>query len=182
MPLPNKFDENEIFILILCVLYSFVFVKLLPKRFTYSTSIILFLFNISIGITVDHFLAGPPLDLYDVMDSKEFELFDLFLYIFIYGPATYTFIYIYDKWFYHKSNIKKFLYVLFIALLNTVFEYIAFILNIYEYNGWKVYFSIPVYILVYFTNVYLLRLLKNNENKQTCLKSSSPHAHLGKLE
>lgn len=170
MPLPKKFDENEIFILILCVLYTFIFVKLLPKRFSYSTSIILFLFNISIGITVDHFLAGPPLDLYDVMDSKEFELLDLFLYLFIYGPATYTFIFIYDKWFYHKSVIKKLIFLLFISLLNTVFEYLAFILDVYKYNGWKVYYSIPVYFLVYCTNIYLLRLLKNYERTTTKYK------------
>ncbi|WML56127.1 hypothetical protein [Neobacillus sp. PS2-9] len=182
MPLPNKFDENEIFILILCVLYSFVFVTLLHKRFTYSTSIILFLFNISIGITVDHFLAGPPLDLYDVMDTKEFELFDLFLYIFIYGPATYTFIYIYDKWGYLNSNSKKYLYLLFIAILNTVFEYVAVLFNVYEYNGWKVYYSIPVYLLVYCTNIYLLKLLKNTESKKECLDGSSSHANLGNVD
>ncbi|MDR6123597.1 putative neutral ceramidase superfamily lipid hydrolase [Bacillus sp. SLBN-46] len=174
MPLPIRFDENEIFIIIIGILYSFIFVRLLPKRFTYSTSIILFLFNISIGITVDHILASPPHDFYDVMDSKKFELFDLILYLVIYGPATYTFIYIYDKWFYHKSNIKKFLYLFFISLINTVFEYIAVILNIYEYHGWKVYYSIPVYILVYYTNTYLLRLLKENESK--------PNAHLGNVD
>lgn len=176
MPLPNKFDLNEIFILILCVLYTIIFVKLLPKRFTYSTSIILYLFNISIGLTVDHFLAGPPLDLYDVMDSKDFELFDLFLYLFIYGPATYTFIYIYDKWFYHKSNKSKFLFLLFISLLNTAFEYVAYILNVYEYKGWKVYYSIPVYFLVYYTNIYLLKLLKNYDSKQDFINNTSSHA------
>ena len=181
MPLPNNFDENEILILIISVLYSYIFVKLLPKRFTYSTSIILFLFNISIGITVDHFLAGPPLDFYDVMDSKEFELFDLILYIFIYGPATYTFIYIYDKWVNPKSYLKKALYLLFISLLNTVFEYVAVLLNVYVYNGWKVYYSIPVYLLVYYTNIYLLKSLKKTESKQEYLKASS-HANSGNVD
>ena len=172
MPLPKKFDENEIFIIIVSIIFTLILVYLFPKRLSYPINIIIILFNISIGITTDHILAGPPLDLYDVMDSKKFELFDLILYIFVYGPFTYIAIYIYDKWLYHKSTIKKFFYLVFLSLLNTGFEVIAVYLKIYIYHGWKPYYSFSVYLLIYYINFHLIKLLKNTEIKEQILKDN----------
>jgi hypothetical protein len=166
MPLPTKFDTNEIFIIVIGVLLSLIVVKILPNRLSYTTSIIMFLHKISIAIAVDHILAGPPLDLYDVLDTGKFEFFDLILYLFIYGPFTYIIIYIYDKWFYHKSNFKKFIFLVFVILINVGFEFIATKLDIYIYKGWKLYYSIPIYLIVYLTNFYLLKFLKDKETKQ----------------
>jgi hypothetical protein len=165
MPLPTKFDINEIFIIVIGIILSLIFVKILPNRLTYTTSIILFLHKISIAIAVDHILAGPPLDLYDVLDSKKFEFFDLILYLFLYGPFTYIIIYVYDKWFFHKSFFKKFIYLVIITLINLGCEFVANKLNIYVYKGWKLYYSIPVYLIVYITNFYLLHFLKDYDSK-----------------
>ncbi|MEH7308743.1 hypothetical protein [Neobacillus drentensis] len=165
MPLSTKFDVNEIFIIILAIILSLIVVKLFPKRFTYTTSIVLYLFNISTGIAVDHILAGPPLDLYDVFDMKKFELFDLILYLFVYGPVTYIIIFIYDKWFIHKSNLKKFIFLIFISLLNMGMEFIAAKLNVYTYSGWHLYYSFPVYFMTYFISIFFLHLLKNRETR-----------------
>jgi hypothetical protein len=166
MPLPIKFDINEIFIIVNGIILTLIVVKLLPNRLTYTTSIILILHKISIAIVADHLLAGPPLDLYDVMDTKKFEFFDLIIYFFVYGPFTYIIIYIYDKWFYHKSNFKKIIYLLLITLINIGCEWIGTKLNIYIYKGWTLYYSIPIYLIVYITNFYLLKYLKDHENKQ----------------
>lgn len=163
MPLPAKFDVNEIFIIITGIILTLIFVKILPKRFTYTTSIILFLHKISIAIAVDNVFAGPPLDLYDVMDTKEFELMDLVLYFFVYGPFTYIIIYIYDKWFYHKHLFQKFIFLVLVSLINIFFEFIAGYLDVYQFKGWKHYYSFPIYLIVYFTNFYLLEFLKKKE-------------------
>jgi hypothetical protein len=172
MPLPIKFDTNEIFIIVIGIILTLIAVKLLPNRFTYTTSIILYLHKIAVAIVVDHLLAGPPLDLYDVMDTSKFEFFDLIIYFFVYGPFTYIIIYIYDKWFYHKSLLKKFIYLLLITLINIGSEFIGTKLNIYMYKGWKLYYSIPVYLIVYSTNFYLLKYLKDYESNKGCPKGN----------
>lgn len=165
MPIPSKFDENEIYLLILGVPLMIVFVNLLPKRFHYSTSTVIFLLNISLGIAVDHILAGPPLDFYDVLDTEKFELFDLVLYLFVYGPFTYIVVYIYYKWFFHKSNLKKLLFLITLTILSLGLEIISAKLHVYVYKGWHVYYSIPFYFSSYLLNFCLLHLLKISERR-----------------
>jgi hypothetical protein len=162
MPLPTKWDENEIFIIILSVLLSIIAIKMLPKRLPYTTSILIFLFNISMGIAVDHVLAGPPLDLYDVLDTRKFELFDLILYFFVYGPYLYIVMFCYDKWFSKKSKRMKFIFLFFIALLNVGLEFIAAKLDVFLYKGWNLFYSFLVYFLAYFLNICLFHLLKKH--------------------
>jgi hypothetical protein len=166
MPLPTKWDENEIFIIILSVLLTIIAIKMLPKRLPYTTSILIFLFNISMGIAVDHILAGPPLDLYDVLDSEKFELFDLILYFFVYGPYLYIVMFCYDKWFSEKSKRMKFIFLFFIALLNVGLEFIAAKLDVYMYKGWNLFDSFLVYLLAYLLNILLFHLLKKNSKER----------------
>lgn len=58
--------------------------------------ILIVLFSATIARIADHVLAGPPLDLYDLMDSGKFEMFDIFSYL-LYGPFAYIYLYIYEK-------------------------------------------------------------------------------------
>jgi hypothetical protein len=172
MPLPTKFDGNEFFIIVIGLILSLIIVRMLPKRFTYTTSIVIFLYNISIAIAVDHVLAGPPFDLYDVMDSKKFELMDLVLYFFVYGFYTYVIIYIYDKWFYHKHLFQKFIYLVLVSLISIFFEDIAGHLEVYKFKGWKHRYSFPIYFVVFFINFYLVEFLKNKERNNLMTKKA----------
>ncbi|WML50014.1 hypothetical protein RCG23_09270 [Neobacillus sp. PS3-34] len=161
MPLPTRFDQNEIFLLIIAALLMLV-TYIIPKRFPYSISCLIVLFNISIGIAMDHLLAGPPMDFYDVLDTKKFELFDLFLYVFVYGPSTYIFVYVYDLWFFHRPYRVKVIYLILLALINVVLEYVSGLLHVFTYKGWEIYYSFIVYILMYTSNFMLLSKLKKD--------------------
>lgn len=77
--------------------YSFSFgilftKKKLPGEYDYIDC----LFPATIARIADHLFAGPPLDLYDLMDSGNYDLFDILSYP-LYGPVAYIFLYIYEK-------------------------------------------------------------------------------------
>lgn len=144
MPLPESFDQNEWY-LIISLFITFIFVLILPKRFPISITILIFLFAATVARVTDHILAGPPLDLYDVMDNTKFELFDLFSY-FLYAPFAYFFVYFYVKW-----NIKGFflfLYILACSISGVFFEWFSHYFHVIEYKWWKLPYSLTVYLIV----------------------------------
>lgn len=76
--MPDHFDENEWFIIIVILLSTILFK--LPKRFPSEITILILLLSVAIPKIIDHTIATPwPYDLYDLNDSNAFEWFDLIL-------------------------------------------------------------------------------------------------------
>lgn len=152
---PEKFDGNEWFIII-SLLLVLTIALLLPKRFSPMVVVLLVLFNVFLGQTVDSFIGVPPYDLYDVNDRKEYEIFDGILYFFHYPPSAYLVTYFYDKW--RIKGLYVIAYIICCALITTGLEWMAVIFHVFNYKGWKLIYSAPVYMAVYGLNILVLKL------------------------
>jgi hypothetical protein len=117
------------------------------------------LFNVFLGQTVDYILAVPPYDLYDINDSKQYELFDGILYFLLYPPTAYLVIYFYIKW--RIKGVYIIAYIVGWALITTSLEWIATLFGVFKYNGWKLIYSAPVYIAVYTLNILVLQFAQH---------------------
>jgi hypothetical protein len=142
LSLPVKFDQNEWFIILNCSL-GYFWLLLAPKRYPQVISVLVILFTFTVAIIMDHTLATPPLDLYDVNDRKKYELADVITY-FMYTPYALLSVYLYDKF---KPNGLFFtVYVIIWSLLAVGFEWLAVILNVFKYNGWTLLYSFSFYL------------------------------------
>lgn len=162
LPLPHKFDQNEWFILgSIIVAYSIIF--FLPKRFPTSLSIILLLYGPTVARISDHLLATAKLDYYRVMDLAKFEFFDLVTYL-LYAPFSYLFLYIYDRL--KLEGFWILFYIFCCTLAATFFEYINNVLHVFSYNGWKLFYSLSVYLFIQCLTIvfykYTKQLYKKN--------------------
>ncbi|QHS22413.1 hypothetical protein GWK91_05350 [Virgibacillus sp. MSP4-1] len=144
MTLPEHFDQNEWFVLT-GVILSYLLVYLLPRRFPISVMILVMLFAIVCARFLDHMMAAPSIDLYDIMDKGSYELFDLVLYSF-YAPFAYLYIFLFDK--FKIKGIWTGLYILIWSLIAIGFERVNMYLGVFHYHGWKVAYSFPVYLAV----------------------------------
>ncbi|MBB2482571.1 hypothetical protein H5P36_20580 [Bacillus sp. APMAM] len=144
LPLPQKFDENEWFVII-GIIISYTIVFLLPKRFPISISILLMMFGSTVARISDHLLAAPRVDMYNLMDTPKFDLFDLVLNLF-YAPFAYLFIYFFDKF-----RIKGFtilFYIIGCTLVGTMFEWLTKQFHVFIYEGWQLAYSFTVYFII----------------------------------
>lgn len=142
--MPDDFDENEWFIIIIILLSTILFK--LPKRLPSEITILILLLSVAIPKIIDHTIATPwPYDLYDLNDSNAFEWFDLILDG-IYLPFGYMCVYIYDKLM--PKGIKFVLYIVVWTIFAIFFDYISVKFNVFTYHGWKLTYSIPTYIVV----------------------------------
>ena len=159
MKLPVSFDQNEWFVLISLII-STTIVIILPRRFPLSKIILLFLFSAVVARLSDHLLAGPNSNLYNLMDTNTLDLFDMLTY-FLYMPFVYFFIYFYDKWKLRGYSI--FLYIVGSVLAGTVYEWITSYFNVFNYHGWKVYYSFTVYLAIQPLTILFYELLRKND-------------------
>lgn len=158
MNLPSRFDANEWFILAATVLIYTV-ILFMPRRFPLSQSLYIWVFNLFLANLVDYVIATKPLDLYDVNDGPDYELFDLLLYLLLYGPAAYVIIYFYDRW--KPKGWAAALYVTGWALITIVLEWLAVMFRVYQFHAWTHLYSIPSYIALYTLNLAMFRLLRS---------------------
>ncbi|GAA0479829.1 hypothetical protein GCM10008986_00340 [Salinibacillus aidingensis] len=153
MTLPEHFDHNEWFVLT-GVILSYLLVFLLPRRFPLSVILLVMLCAIVFARVLDHMMASPSLDLYDIMDKGNYELFDLVLYSF-YAPFAYLYIYLFDK--FNVKGIWTGLYILVWSLIAIGFERVNVYFGVFNYHGWKGAYSFPVYLAVQsFTLLFFL--------------------------
>jgi hypothetical protein len=158
---PENFNQNEWFILGAVIVNILVF-TFFPKRLPRELVPLIVLLSISFPKVLDHTMAVQPYDLYNITDSKKYELFDLILYG-VYPMFGYLFLYIFDV--FKPSHIKFILYLLFWTFFAGAFEYILINIHVFTYTGWHIVFSLPVYLvtlcLTYlfyrFSNNYLLK-------------------------
>jgi hypothetical protein len=162
LPLPEKFDENEWLIIATLVGGIFLY-KLLPKRFPTSMTLLIVLFSSFYARTLDHILASPLMDFYDVMDSPAYELFGVFSY-FMYSPFAYLFIYLYDK--FNIQGMKTALYVFGFSVVGIGYEWIAVKLGVFTYKEWEFAYSFTVYLFVQYTTILFFEYIKRNYHKK----------------
>lgn len=155
LPFPERFDENEWFLIV--ILAGSVLLLFLPKRFPTSMSILLMLFSSFYARTFDNILAAPFFDFYDIMDSDKFELFGVFTY-FMYAPFAYLFLYFYDRFNIKGGNIA--LYILGSSLFGIGFEWITTKFNIITYKDWNLAYSFTVYLFVQYTTILFFHYVK----------------------
>ena len=139
----HHFNWNEWSILIGCFL-GLIVIRLLPKRFPLKTSIVFFMCGVYSGFFFDHSLSVEPVSFYDVNDKSSYQLIDFISYL-TFGPASYIFFYIYDRY----KKISAPIYILLWAFFDIGLEWYSSRIGIYHYrHGYSLYFSFPIYLIV----------------------------------
>lgn len=142
----NRFNANEWSVIIsLCIGVLTVFI--LPKRFTKKTASIFFMCGVFFGFLFDHTLSVLPVSFYDVNDTSRFQFMDFLSYL-MYGPYSYLFFYLYDRW-----RIKprfSAVYIIVWSFLSTGFERLNVALGVFHYtpHGYNIFYSFVIYLAV----------------------------------
>ncbi|MDP4145163.1 MAG: hypothetical protein Q8936_11895 [Bacillota bacterium] len=158
---PVHFDGNEWFIII-STLIMWAVVFLLPKRFSFLTMLMIWLFNIYISQVIDFIIGKPPLLLYYVNDIVEYEYFDALIYLVSYFPTPYFFVYYLDKW--RPKGWWFGGYILSWSLLTTGFEWITLrFFHVFTWTGWSSLYSFFSYIIIFILNVVVLRFVQRQQ-------------------
>lgn len=144
MILPEKFDQNEWFIIVsfifvLCLLYF------LPNRFPLSVRIMIFVFASSVGRLTDRYLAGPHFNLYDIMDTGKYDFFDTLTY-FLYALFALLFVYGFEKL--KIKGVYSILYLVLCTIAGTTFEWLSVQFNVFTFHGWKSQYSFIFYLII----------------------------------
>ncbi|MBB6446068.1 hypothetical protein [Bacillus benzoevorans] len=156
LPIPKELNVNEWFV-ILSIVATYPIFFLLKRNMPVSMMILIVLFSATIARITDHVLSGPPLDLYDVMDSANYDLFDI-LYYLLYGPFAYLFLYIYEKFV--IKGVKLFLYIVALSILSVVYERITVWFGVFTFKEWRSVYSFPVYLLIQSLTIWYYRFLR----------------------
>ncbi|WP_010677720.1 hypothetical protein [Bacillus timonensis] len=157
LPLPNEVSTNEWFVIISLIVSYSVFFFLPRRKFPMSIIILILLFSATISRIADHLFAGPPLDLYDLMDNGNFEMFDILTYL-LYGPFALFFIYLYEK--FKIKQIYTFLYIMAFSIFSVVYEWITVLFGVFTFKEWRSIYSFPVYLFVQSLIILYYHLLK----------------------
>jgi hypothetical protein len=153
----RSFDWNEWFVIIsLIVLFTFVWIA--PKLFSLLESTSYLLIGIFIGKFYDHTISLKPWDFYDVNDSSAYQIIDFASYL-MYGPYSYFFIYFYVK--FKCKGFKTILYITGWTCLAFLMEWIGMEIGLFHYDkGYKMYWSIPIYISAQTTQIIFYHIVK----------------------
>jgi len=164
----EKFNSNVWFILCLLIIGILVVWKL-PRRFPLIESLVYFMYLVFLGIIFDHTIGIKPFDYYDVNNSSSYQFIDFLSYI-TFGPFGYLFIYIYDFLKIKNSYNTIYIFLWSVSALGT--EYIADLFGVFHYkNGYEIYYSFPIYLLLLTSNLFLYKLL-NSKKTNANLKSN----------
>lgn len=152
----RNFNSNEWFV-IGSLIIGVILVWKLPKRFSFKESLVYLIYFIFVGMIFDHTISIEPFDYYDVNDSSSYQLMDFMSYL-SFGPFGYLYIYFYD--FFKIQNKYNAFYILLWTIIALVTEYIAHAFGVYHYkNGYEIYYSFPIYLLILTSHLYLYKLL-----------------------
>jgi hypothetical protein len=168
LPLPIKFDQNEWFIILNTVL-GYTWVLFFPKRYPRVISVLVILFSVFISILIDHAVASPPLNLYDINDRKEYELFDVFTY-FMYTPYALLCVYLYDK--FNPKGLYFTAYIIGWSLLSLGFERIAVKLHVFTFYNWNSLYSFSFYLASVTLYLCFFRFILNYFNEDSSKKTA----------
>ncbi|WP_318508760.1 hypothetical protein [Bacillus sp. T3] len=157
MILWESFDKNEIYTLVLLLLaYTAFFV--FPKKLPLNITVMLLTWGFATSNLVDFTIGGGLLDFYKVNDSNRYELTDLLTY-FQFPAFSYFFIY-----FYKVLNINKKRFIFYIigwTIVGLTMEKISSLMGAIHYqHGYKIYFSVIVFLLVLTTTALYYELIR----------------------
>lgn len=159
---PIRFDENEVFILIILAIVWFL-IFYLPRQLSALEILLIWTFNVFLVFSADMTLAVPPADLYDSNDRMTYEFFDFLIFTIGYPPFAYLAINYFKKKSYTLA--QSIIFILICAFLTTVIEIIALLFNVFTFKGWLFHWSFFVYILVYGLNVLLFYYIQQKKAK-----------------
>ncbi|WP_018664024.1 hypothetical protein [Heyndrickxia acidiproducens] len=149
--LPKQFDQNELFVLgVLLVLI--VALHLLPKNVSRLAGFTNGMFFAAVSNFADEILGVMyPINFYDTLDSTNYELFDIIMFIFGYTLYGYVFICLLKLSLSHlTTTFLKVLYLLAWSCASTVFEGISDLFGVFHYlKGWNLLHSFLAYCLVF---------------------------------
>ncbi|MFB5188975.1 CBO0543 family protein [Alicyclobacillus fastidiosus] len=172
--LPQRFDENEWFILsISCLLVLLIWLlqKNWPKL-SITELIFIFLFNQCFSAIIDHLLAMPPFDWYDTGDHPYPAMDDIFLHVMMYPGMTYIVLYVYMLW--RPKYAWLIGYIIVCSFVTTVLDWMSTrYFHVITYKSWNIMYSFGFYSLVFVINIYAITkvrralLLSKSARRQT---------------
>jgi hypothetical protein len=162
LPISDELSINEWFVILSILIFYPLFI-LLKGKFPVSMIIMISLFSATMARIADYVLAGPRLDLYDLMNSGNYDLFDFIMYL-LYMPFAYTFLYIYEKL--NIKGIYVLLYIVVCSIFGVVFEWITVLLGVFTFKEWKSIYSFPVYLFIQSLTILYYRFLKQFYKKE----------------
>lgn len=157
LPLPERFDANEVFIIISTVL-TLVLLFLLPRRLSVTTINVIWTFNVFLALLADITIGVKPNDFYFTIDHKKHELFDVILHFVTYPTLPYFVVNFYQQ--YKPKSFKLLFYIIFWAGVAIALEWISVKFHVFTYTGWKLYLSFIVYLVVFAANIWITNILK----------------------
>jgi hypothetical protein len=157
LPLPERFDANEVFIIISTVL-TLVLLFLLPRRLSLTTINVIWTFNVFLALLADITIGVKPNDFYFTIDHKKHELFDVILHFVTYPTLPYFVVNFYQQ--YKPKSFKLLFYITFWAGVAIALEWISVKFHVFTYTGWKLYLSFIVYLVVFAANIWITNILK----------------------
>ena len=107
--------------------------------------------------------------LYFSNDNNKYEIFDVFIYYFLYPGSIYLFVTGLVSC--HFLRIHWFLYVFCASLTTIGLEFFAHYMHVFTYIHWSIWFSLIVYIPLYSINVGLYYFVSNHVNRLRMQKS-----------
>jgi hypothetical protein len=156
-PLPEKFDENEIFIILSTVLTWAIMFKL-PRNLSAVTIMIIWTFNVFLALLADITITVKPNDFYYTIDHKTHELFDVILHFITYPTLPYFVVHFYQ---YKKpKGLRQLFYLIFWAGVAIAIEWTSVRFHVFTYTGWKLYFSFCTYFIVFAANIWLTKFIE----------------------
>ncbi|MDQ0898379.1 hypothetical protein [Paenibacillus sp. V4I7] len=157
---PIYFDANEGFATITMMALILLYC-MLPKRIPLPIALLMMIFNSYLGRAVDNILSTDyPYNVYEIMDTPHYDLFDFLLYSIPFPLVGYFYVYFYDKYPLRAPN--QFIHILVWAIASVGFEALAVTFSIFQYNGWELSYSFPVYLLTFALNTILYSLAKKH--------------------
>ncbi len=159
----DQFNTNEWFILI-SLIVGILTVFLLPKRFTKKMTCLYFMCGVFTGFLFDHTLSVLPVIYYVINDSSKFEFMDFLSHV-MYGPFSYLFFYLYDR--FNINPRFSLLWILIWAFLSLGIEKICEMIGVFHYeHGYKIYYSFLIYLMVVSLWVLFYRLMNKYGEEQ----------------
>ncbi|TJY41807.1 hypothetical protein E5161_11425 [Cohnella pontilimi] len=155
---PARFDANEWFI-ILNSLLGFAWVFFAPVRYPHSISILIVMFCVSAAIMMDHAIAIPPVDMYDINDRPTYEWMDFFSY-FLYAPYALLCVYLYDKL--DPKGLWFTAWIIGWSLFCVGYEWLSVQCHVFTFKKWNLMHSFCMYLVMTTIHVQLFRYLRKH--------------------
>lgn len=158
----TSFNLNEWFVIGMIVV-GIAMILILPKMFPLPAVFLNLMFGVTMALMFDHTIAVPPFDFYDVGDESNYDYFDIFSYL-MYAPFGYLFIYFFLR--FKVKGFKIILYLIVWTILGLTIEWIAKEVGVFHYkNGYKLIYSISIYLNVQSLHLYLYLHLFKEKNQ-----------------